>query len=65
MLGEKGEKINDLIGDNVAEPVSLHAKAVQYNDWKVLYVKPGSIKRTGGLSLFKQYSKGCNPSRSN
>ena len=42
------------IGEFVAEPVSLEAEMTQYNDWLVLYIKKESIKRTGGLSLFKK-----------
>lgn len=54
LLGSNGEKINDLVSDHVAEPVKIKARAVQYDDWIVLYLnKDAEIKRTGGLSWFK------------
>ncbi len=65
ILGADGKKINDQVKDHIAEPVSLEARAVQYNDWVVLYVNDaGKIKRTGGLSWFKLNDEtiSCNPS---
>ncbi len=53
LLDENGEKMNDALKDHVAEPVSLEARAVQFDDWIILYVNKNSIKRTGGLSWFK------------
>lgn len=54
ILGPDGKKINNEIKDFVGEPVSLEARAVQYDDWVVLYVNDTkSIRRTGGLSWFK------------
>lgn len=55
LLDERGNKMNNELKDYIAEPVSLEARAVQYDDWIVLYVSKGSIKRTGGLSWFKVY----------
>ncbi len=38
IVGAKGEKMNKAVKDFVASPVELHAKAVVYDDWVVLYV---------------------------
>ncbi len=62
ILDENGKKMNGAVTDYVAEPVSLQAKAVQYDDWVVLYVKKNTIKRTGGLSWFKDNTISCGPS---
>jgi hypothetical protein len=56
ILDERGVKMNSLLTDYIAEPVSLQGRAVQFDDWVLLYVKPETIKRTGGLSLFKMNS---------
>ncbi|MBN8676087.1 MAG: hypothetical protein J0L56_18290 [Chitinophagales bacterium] len=53
LLDEAGTKMNSELKDYIAEPVWLEARAVQYDDWIVLYVRRGSIRRTGGLSWFK------------
>ena len=46
IVGANGEKMNDALKDFVAEPVALHAKAIQYNDWVVLFVDANDgIKR--------------------
>jgi hypothetical protein len=64
ILGANGEKINEELKDHVAEPVSLEARAVQYDDWVILYVEgKDKIKRTGGLSWFKEETISCRPSR--
>jgi hypothetical protein len=62
ILDENGKKMNDDLKDYVAEPVTLKAKAVQYDDWVVLYVNKNAIKRTGGLSWFKSNDISCGPS---
>jgi hypothetical protein len=62
ILDEHGKKMNDDLKDYVAEPVSLKAKAIQYDDWVVLYVNKSSIKRTGGLSWFKTSEISCGSS---
>jgi hypothetical protein len=62
MLDENGKKMNDILKDYIAEPVSLTAKAVQYDDWVVLYVNKNAIKRTGGLSWFKSNDISCGTS---
>ena len=64
ILGSQGQKINDQLKDYIADPVSLSAKAVQVDDWIVLYIKgKESIRRTGGLSWFKMQdnSMSCSP----
>lgn len=54
ILDAAGKKMNEQLQDMIAEPVSLSARAVQYDDWIVLYVDgKDKIKRTGGLSWFK------------
>lgn len=61
LLDENGKKMNAALKDFVAEPVSLKARAVQYNDWILLYVKKGSVRRTGGISFDKSGSVSCKP----
>ena len=53
ILDENGNKMNNVLKDHVAEPVSLRAKAVQYDDWIILYTSRQTIRRTGGISWFK------------
>jgi hypothetical protein len=38
IVGASGEKMNKAVKDFVASPVELNAKAVQYDDWIILYV---------------------------
>ena len=64
ILDQNGKKMNDALKDHVAEPISLQAKAVQYDDWKILYTSKESIHRTGGISFFKYTSPeliSCSP----
>lgn len=62
ILGANGEKINDQLQDYIADPVSLKARAVQYDDWIILYIDgKDKIKRTGGLSWFKRDEVSCGP----
>jgi hypothetical protein len=42
IVGANGEKMNEAVRDFVASPVELHARAVQYDDWIVLYVNPAN-----------------------
>jgi hypothetical protein len=54
ILDKDGKKMNEALKDFIADPVSLEAKAVQYDDWTILYVDgKDKIKRTGRLSWFK------------
>ena len=45
VVGENGEPMNEVVQDYVASPVSIHAKAVEYGDWIVLYVQPNGLQR--------------------
>jgi hypothetical protein len=55
LLDENGKPVNEYVQDYVADPVKLHAKAVQYDDWVVLYINTkAKLQRTGGLSWFKE-----------
>ena len=67
ILDENGEKMNEQLQDHIAEPISLEARAVQYDDWTVLYTNKESIKRTGGLSWFKLQDEtiACGPAEKN
>lgn len=64
ILDENGKKMNDELKNHIAEPISLTARAVQYDDWIILYTNKKSIKRTGGLSWFKLNDEtiACGPS---
>lgn len=62
ILDENGKKMNVELKDHIAEPISLKAKAIQYDDWVILYVNKNTIKRTGGLSWFKSNDISCGPS---
>jgi hypothetical protein len=54
ILDKDGKKMNDELKDFIAEPVSIEARAAEYDDWIILYVDgKDKIKRTGGLSWFK------------
>jgi len=65
LLDKNGKKMNDELKDYVADPVSLEAKAIQFDDWVILYIDgKDKIKRTGGLSWFKtrDHDISCSPS---
>lgn len=53
LVGPNGEKMNETVRDYVAEPVEVEARAVQQDDWVVLYVKDKKIKRVSAISLYK------------
>lgn len=38
IVGPNGEKMNEAVIEYVAEPITLKAKAVRYDDWIVLYI---------------------------
>jgi len=44
IVGEHGEKMNEAVQDYVASPVSIHANAVEYGDWIVLYVQQNGLQ---------------------
>jgi hypothetical protein len=51
VLGTNGERLNQELKDHIAEPIAVKAKAIQYDDWIVLYLDPAKdLKRLGGLS---------------
>ena len=45
VVGPNGEKMNEAVKDFVAEPVSIQATVVTYDDWIILYVQENSLKR--------------------
>jgi hypothetical protein len=53
IVGPQGEKMNEIVKDFVAEPVSLTATVVKYDDWIVLYVSSNGINRISGASLVR------------
>ena len=53
LLDDLGRKMNAKLKNHIAEPLSLQARALRYDDWIILYVNSESIKHTGGLSWFK------------
>lgn len=44
IVGANGEKMNEAVQDYVATPVSIHAKAVAFGDWIVLYVQQNGLQ---------------------
>jgi hypothetical protein len=44
IAGPDGEKMNEAVKDFVAEPVEIHARAVQIDDWIVLYTESSDIR---------------------
>jgi len=44
IVGQHGEKMNEAVQDYVASQVSIHAKAVGYGDWIVLYVQQNGLQ---------------------
>lgn len=53
VVGADGEKMNGTVQDYVAEPVEVEARAVQQDDWVILYVKDKRIKRISAVSLYR------------
>lgn len=53
LVGPNGEKMNEAVQDYVAEPLEIEARAVQLDDWVILYVKDKNIKRISAISLYK------------
>ena len=51
IVGPNGEKMNEVVQDFVAEPVSIEARAVQQGDWIILYAGKESIKRISYAQL--------------
>jgi hypothetical protein len=44
IVGANGEKMNEAVQDYVASPVIIHANAVEYGDWIVLYVQQNGLQ---------------------
>jgi len=44
IVGAHGEKMNEAVQDYVASQVTIHAKAVEYGDWIVLYVPRNGLQ---------------------
>jgi hypothetical protein len=53
IVGPNGEKMNEAVQDYIAEPVEIEARAVQQDDWVILYVKSKGIKRISAISLHR------------
>ena len=53
ILDKDGNKMNEELKDFIADPISIRARAVRYDDWVILYTDASKIKRTGELSWFK------------
>ena len=51
IVGPNGEKINVVVQDIVAEPVSIEARVVQQDDWIILYTDKEKIKRISYTQL--------------
>ena len=51
IVGPNGEKINEVVQDIVAEPVSIEARVVQQDDWIILYTSKENIKRISYTQL--------------
>jgi hypothetical protein len=66
LLDNTGKQMNRQLIDYIGEPVLLEARAVQYDDWVILYIHgTGKIKRIRGLSWAKATDEivSCAPSR--
>jgi hypothetical protein len=53
IVGPNGEKMNNAVQDFVGEPVEIEARAVQQDDWVILYVKDEYIKRIVAIDLVR------------
>jgi len=50
IVGEHGEKMNEAVQDYVATLVNIHAKAIEYGDWIVLYVQQNGLQHYSYIS---------------
>jgi hypothetical protein len=57
VVGPNGEKMNEVVQDYVAGPVEIEARAVQQDDWLILYVKDKNIKRISAINLYKSQNQ--------
>lgn len=54
LLDSTGKKMNERLVNYIGEPVSIEARAIQYDDWVILYLNGGgNIKRVSRLSWIK------------
>jgi hypothetical protein len=51
IVGPNGEKMNEVVQDIVADPVSIEARVVQTDDWIILYTGKEKIKRISYTQL--------------
>lgn len=51
IVGPNGEKMNDMVKDFVAEPVEIEARAVQQDDWIILYTGKEKIQHISKREL--------------
>jgi len=51
IVGPNGKKMNEVVQDLVAEPVSIVARAVQQDDWIILFTAKESIRRISYAQL--------------
>jgi len=58
IVGPNGKAVNEAVKDYVAEPVSLSAKVVRYDDWIVLYVND-NIKRISYAGMLNKKEISC------
>jgi hypothetical protein len=66
IVGQDRPKLIEEVTDHVAEPVSLEARAIKFDDWIILDISgKDKIKRLGGLSWFKTKDGivSCSPSQ--
>ncbi len=57
IVGPNGESMNEAVQDFVAEPIEIEARAVQQDDWIILYVKDKKIHRISAVSLYKSQNE--------
>lgn len=57
LAGMHGEKMNETVKDYVGEPVEIEARAVQQDDWIILYTPGNKIKRIPAISLYRPESQ--------
>lgn len=65
IVGPNGEKMNEAVQDYVAEPVSINARVVQQDDWKVLYVNDSKFNRISYANMLGKETLACVPASCN
>jgi hypothetical protein len=51
IVGPNGEKMNEAVKNFVAEPVEIKARAIQQDDWIILYTAKEKIERISYAQL--------------